>query len=78
MKLEVKKLAMVFAVLLAVMLSVAVSAEETRKEDIAGVEPEKHWHEIDAEWLNTFHNPAPGITMGLGPITVFATRLFQI
>jgi len=27
--------------------------------------PAAHWHEIDAEWLKQFHNPAEGIEMGL-------------
>ncbi|MBC8379160.1 MAG: alginate export family protein [Planctomycetes bacterium] len=28
-------------------------------------EPAKHWHEVDAAWMDTFHNPAEGLEFGL-------------
>ncbi len=49
-------------VLLVVIAGVAFAANGA--EDYAG-QPAKHWHEVDTDFMNTFHNPMEGVTMGL-------------
>ncbi|MHC4553524.1 MAG: hypothetical protein ACYSUT_12300, partial [Planctomycetota bacterium] len=48
--------------LLVLIAGVAVAAQAP--EDYAGA-PAKHWHEVDTDLMNKFHNPMEGVTMGL-------------
>ena len=49
-------------VLLVLAAGIAVAANGA--EDYVG-QPAKHWHEVDTDWMNTFHNPMEGVTMGM-------------
>ena len=53
---------MSFAILLVAVASVAVNAAAPA--DYAGA-PAKHWHEVDTDWMKSFHNPMEGLEMGL-------------
>ena len=49
-------------------VSVVIAAEDTalKAGTEAYVQPEaKHFHNVDTDWMNTFHHPTEGLTMGL-------------
>lgn len=62
---------------LVLLLLAAVVANAAETADYAGQEA-KHWHDIDAAWMDAFHNPMEGVTMGfdLRLREVYARNIF--
>jgi hypothetical protein len=60
MKRNLKMMLTVWIMAGGMLVATAQSAEQA-----ATTTPAKHWHEVDTDWMKSFHNPMEGLEMGL-------------
>lgn len=76
----VRKVLLMFFVVAVSTIAAAAGETASQVGTQAYVQPEKHWHDVDAAWMDAFHNPMDGLEMGLDMRLreVYARNLFAL
>lgn len=54
-----------FVLLIAILFGTSMVLAADNAPTYSGTESTSHWHDINTEWMNTFHHPTEGLELGL-------------